>query len=239
VKRRLFFAAALLPLLWFCLPAALPAEPSLTIAPPVGDVLAGDDIDLRVTGLAIADFSAQKVAFIPPESADAKCRLIAQWGLAGLEPTVTFRARKAGQYRVVLVKALPGEKLLTAACVVTVKGGPSPDPQPEPGPDPKPTPTKLTAVAIVAETAGYGKLPLPQRQLLASVAWPKAVAAKSLKYRRIDPNDSLPPEWQAAVKAAGALPALVFLDASGVGESISLPADEATAVAELNRRAKP
>lgn len=134
MRRFLFFAAAVIPLL-ILTGAALAADPvPLAIIVPSGDILPGDDVDLAVTGLKTADMTAGKLVFIPPESAAAKTRLIAQWGLSGLEPSISFRAKVPGDYRLILVKALPSEKLVTAAAVVTVKGDVIPPPPPPPPP---------------------------------------------------------------------------------------------------------
>lgn len=217
-------------------PAPKPAAPkpvpvtAITIIVPAVEILPGEDYDLSVTGVTPADLTPGKVFFLPPESSLARVKLTVQWTALGLEPVITFRAKSPGSYRVTLVKAVPVEKLLAATAIVVVKGA-QPDPFPDPDPKPDPAPVKLTAVAIVEETAERSKLPVAQRALIGNATFRQAVEAKGLKFRRIDPDDQLPAEWQWAVKAASAkpLPVLAFYDGA-IAKAIPLPADEAAAV---------
>ena len=202
-----------------------PAPAPLLIIPPIGDVLVGDDVDMATQGLTVGDLVPGKVFFLPPESSAARCKLVVQWGTTGLEPVITFRANRAGTYRMTLVKALPAEQLTAATVVVTVKGeGPAPDPTPGPTPGPNP-PAKPKCLVIEEQsqrTAAQAVV-LSSQKVRAAFSGGFVVEDKDVKDKTGKTPAGLQPYIDVAVKAG--LPyVFVFGDDGKVWKEAKLPA---------------
>ncbi len=239
MKRKLFYAmAAALCLLPMSVadPPAFSAEPAVALqnlpapkADPIrivvpADMVPGEDYDLPVSGLSVNDLVPGRVLFLPPEATNVRCKLTVVWSLAGLEPQIAFRAKLAGNYRIVIVKSLPQEQLMAAVAIVTVKGDvPPPDPPDPPGPGPTPKKPRCLIIEEQSQRTAAQAVVLSSAKVRAAFSGGFVVEDKDVKDASGKTPTALQPFIDTATKAG--LPYLfIFGDDGKLWKEGKLPA---------------
>jgi hypothetical protein len=181
------------------------AVAEITIDPPPDKVEVGEDIDLFVKGIDYTELPNAKVIYFPR---DIRVRPSLSWGL---EPFITVRAKKAGEYLLAVAATLDDKLEYTE--VIIVVGGDDTDPQPDPDPDPDPDP-KPDEIAVVIVVESDDRTP---EQGIVANQLQQYCNDQGIWYRTADPDQkdgttNKPPDWLRTINEAiraKSLPVLV------------------------------